>query len=1104
VSASSPNLEALERLKQRHGLARGQRSAAVEPLRPDPANLHQPFPLTEAQRAYWLGRTEAFTLGGVSSHGYQEFLLDFWVDPQRLTLAWRRLIERHPMLRAVIDSDGVQRVLPMVSPLEIPVLDLRSLTDDLVEQALQKWRDEMSHQLLPADQWPLFDVRLSLLPGSRSIMHLSSDALTADVHSDLIVHRELTQLYQRPDSPLPRLDVSFRDYVLALEGLRDSQPYSQAARHWRERLDQLPPAPALPLAGPLERLGAPRFERFSAGLAPNDWRRFRQRAATHGLTPTLALFGAFAEALGRWSAQPDFTINLTLFDRKPLHPQIGQVVGDFTSTMLLEISEPAETAFAARALRWQARFLEDFEHGAYSGMAVLRDLARRNGAGGRPLMPVVFTGALAAGPEAPSLEAAQTFGREILALTQTPQVLIDHQVYQKDGALVINWDVVPAAFPPGVAKAMFETMSAAVIDLAREEADWSAPLKLEPPAADRQLIDEINRTARPIAPQPLHQAVLERIHDSPRATALIDGPDSLDYGQLGAWAQAVALAIGQAKGRVVAVIMPKGWRQVAAVLGVLLAGAAYAPLDPRWPAARRERILEQVEPAAVIVEEAVGSSPSAASRWPVVSFEKISPDDSPRSWPLPAVDQPAYVIFTSGSTGAPKGVVIEHGAAHNTVQDINHRFGVGPGDAVLGLSALWFDLSVYDIFGLLGAGGRLVLPHRELMRDPGHWLDLTTAHGVTIWNSAPALFQMLVDHAGEGLRRADSLRLGLLSGDWIAPDLPAKAKRFLPKTSMVSLGGATEAAIWSIFHPIGPPDPAWPSVPYGRPLANQSFHVLDHRLRPRPVWAEGELYIGGDGLAREYLRDPEKTAAAFIVHPETGQRLYRTGDMGRLRPNGDIEFLGRRDGQVKINGHRVELGEIEAALLGHGQVVNSLVRLWPAPDGRKTLTAYIIAKRPLEPVALKRHLAGLLPSHMIPTAYVFMERFPLNANGKLDPKALPAPEPYSAAWEPPKEGLEARLCELAKPILGLNRLAVAENLFDLGATSLDVVALHRSIMAERLGDIGLVEMFQAGSLRGMAQIMEGGRRVEDIQAQAENRARARMARRGVRRGGDGG
>ncbi|MEX5612853.1 amino acid adenylation domain-containing protein, partial [Pseudomonas protegens] len=360
----------------------------------------------------------------------------------------------------------------------------------------------------------------------------------------------------------------------------------------------------------------------------------------------------------------------------------------------------------------------------------------------------------------------------------------------------------------------------------------------------------------------------------------------------------------------------------------LRAGAAYLPLDTNQPEARRQLILDNAEVARVLSQSWLSDSLC----WPARVTQVIAVDQGPRAAQraLPSLDidpqQLAYVIYTSGSTGVPKGVMINHQAALNTIVDINQRFAIEAQDRVLALASLGFDLSVYDIFGLLAVGGALVLPDPQRRADPSHWAECVREHGVTLWNSVPAQLQMLTHYLQAVPSMAPgSLRLALLSGDWIPLNLPAEAAQLLPGLRLISLGGATEAAIWSIYYPITQVNPQWCSIPYGMPLANQRFMVLDEQGRDRPQGVAGELYIAGSGLALGYLGDAEKTAERFVDHPRSGERLYRTGDLGRYLDDGLIEFLGREDFQVKVRGHRIELAEVESALLSHPHVESAVV-----------------------------------------------------------------------------------------------------------------------------------------------------------------------------------
>ena len=407
----------------------------------------------------------------------------------------------------------------------------------------------------------------------------------------------------------------------------------------------------------------------------------------------------------------------------------------------------------------------------------------------------------------------------------------------------------------------------------------------------------------------------------------------------------------------VAVVMEKGWEQVVATLAILQAGAAYLPISAELPGERIEQLLEDAAVKVVLTQSWVGGQvhwPADLIRLAVDSLELAGELAAEASSPLVTATSPAdlaYVIYTSGSTGRPKGVMIEHQAALNTICDLNERFGLGPTDRVFALSSLSFDLSVYDLFGTLAAGATIVLPEAQSRLDAGAWLEQLAAAQVTVWNSVPALMQMLVDYvdygpagpaAGSGAGPQLGLRVVLLSGDWIPLGLPAQVKELAPGAQVVSLGGATEAAIWSILYEIGEVAADWSSIPYGHALRNQRMYVLNERLEECPRQVVGQLYIAGAGLARGYWGDEEKTARSFLRHPVSGERLYRTGDLGRWLEDGEIEFLGREDQQVKVGGHRVELGEVEAALGQAAGVSAAVVLAVGERLAHKRLVAYLV------------------------------------------------------------------------------------------------------------------------------------------------------------------
>ncbi|MFF5173723.1 amino acid adenylation domain-containing protein [Micromonospora sp. NPDC000089] len=919
------------------------------PLTADPAHRHDSFPLTEQQYAYFVGRGGGYDLGDASVHLYLE-VQSSDVDLDRLTAALNRLVERQEMLRAVIEADGTQRILPpdRIEPLSIPAVDTEGMDDTARRAHLDATRDELSHQVLPPGHWPMFEVRATRLPGRVTRLHVSLDLLIADLASVRLFFLEWGDLYRDPQAYPKRPGVSFRDYVLALDQVRESDAYARSRAYWLERIPGLAAGPELPTV--TAPAGVERSRRAQV-LKSDRWGRLRERASELGVTPTVVLLAAFSAVLGRWSRSPRFVLNVPLFNRLPLHPEIDTVIGDFTAVTLLEVDVAPDDGLAGLAERIQRQLWQDLEHRYFSGVEVLREVSRQRGVRPGTFAPVVFASGREQGrdPEgAQGALGAAWLGETTYVVSQTPQVQFDHQVYEDCGALAFNWDVVEGLFPPGLVDEMFEAYCALLTRLADDADAWGPGAVDLLPAAQRELVAMANDTAGPLAAGLLHDRLLEWARREPDRPAVVSQEGALSYGQL--YRHALALAdrlrgLGVARNQLVAVAAEKSPAQVVGALAVLVAGAAYLPVDPDLPPERQDHLVT-FGGCGVVLATADGPRrqwPDGVTEVTVdLSVDPPARDDTPAE-PVAGPDDLAYVIFTSGSTGVPKGVMVRHRAARNTLDDVSSRWSVGPDDAVLGLSSLSFDLSVYDVFGVLGAGGRLVLPRQGSNRDPGHWADLVVEHGVTVWNSVPALAQMLVDHVG-GQDRAtglDSLRLCLLSGDWIPVGLAERLTELAPQCLPVSLGGATEASIWSICHEITDVDPSWESVPYGRAMRNQSFHVLNDRWQECPLWVTGELFIGGAGLADGYWRDEEKTGARFVAHPVTGERLYRTGDLGRWRPEGLIEFLGREDFQVKVGGYRIELGEVEAALTRHPRVA-AAVAAAPGDRHHRRLVACLV------------------------------------------------------------------------------------------------------------------------------------------------------------------
>jgi amino acid adenylation domain-containing protein len=946
-----PTVEGLAVLLAAAEPGRAERKCAR--LIPDELNRYEPFPLNSIQEAYWVGRQEGFELGNVGSTNYFEFDLPA-LDLDRFKRALQALIERHDMLRASIHADGYQQVAQHVPAYEIRTIDARHLSEVEVRASLDAVRAAMSSQSLATDRWPLFEIVAHVLQASVRL-HISTELVICDAVSSRILLRDLYQLYQDPVTGLPPLDLRFRDYVMAERALRVGPRFERAKAYWIERLPNLAPAPELPLAKDPKQIASPHFTTLKHDLSEATWSELKRRAAAAGVTPTAVLCSAYASALSIWTSPARrFTLNLTTYNRLPVHAQVQDLAGDFTSLTMVEIECLKET-FTERVRRIQHEIWKNLDHGEFGAVDIIRELRRTSQTGARAMFPVVFTSQIGTG-NADDPAARRWIGDLVYSTGQAPQVWIDHQISETLGRLQFWWDYLDDLFPAGLVEQIFERYCRILEELTESDERWTSPHLDE-------WSDDVTIAPRNETPRLIHAGFLDRARIAPTAPAVqwIDASGlskTMSYAEVRSWAARIAHWVQQRRDPFVAVILPKSWMVAPAVLGVTWAGSAYVPLDASWPAERIREVLQQTGCRSVIAtnEYRTQFANDAGLQW--LTLDPCHEDQAEPIADAVAPDALAYVIYTSGSTGIPKGVMIEHQAACVTLDEIQRRWKIAPGDKVLALSALSFDLSVFDVFGILAAGGTIVIPDDAGRRDPTAWLGLSAEFGVTIWNSVPAWMEIAMEHMeGAGQQRWPShLRLVMLSGDWIPTSLPGRIRAKAPDAALVSLGGATEAAIWSNAHEIVEDVEtiaSWKSVPYGKALAGQTMQVLRgdedqprvRSLAPCAPWVTGRIYIGGAGLARGYWNNESETQRRFVLDSRSGERLYDTGDLGRVRPDGTIEILGRVDHQVKIRGYRVELGEIESTLLRHPEISAAAVKAVQSGGSNPYLAAYLVPRR---------------------------------------------------------------------------------------------------------------------------------------------------------------
>ncbi len=520
----------------------------------------------------------------------------------------------------------------------------------------------------------------------------------------------------------------------------------------------------------------------------------------------------------------------------------------------------------------------------------------------------------------------------------------------------------------------------------------------------------------------------------------------------------------------VGLLCSRSFDMVAGLMGILKAGGSYVPIDPTYPIDRQEYIVENSKVKLVLTNiEGISSDEFDCEFIQLQDLDYAEIKNNPDV--AISGSQLAYTIYTSGSTGRPKGVMIEHYSAVNLIRWVNERFNIGEDDRLLFITSECFDLSVYDMFGMLATGGSIIIATKEEVQDFNKLKTLMSEEKITFWDSVPTTFNYLVEELREESENIvfPDLRLVFMSGDWIPVQLPDRARPFFPNAEIISLGGATEGTVWSNYFPIDKVEKDWSSIPYGKPMRNNFFYILDNQLHPVPKGTVGELFIGGIGVARGYDNDEKKTNAAFLKDPfidRMGGRMYKTGDLGRWMHNGNMEFIGRKDTQVKIRGFRVELGEIESVLAKHAQLKEAIVNVVKDQSGQNVLCAYIVPTQIYNQSEVKTYLKEKLPEYMMPSFFMELKALPINSNGKIDRNALPkALEEISVTninYIAPQNELEIKIIKILSDVTGLSEetISVETNFFDMGINSLKLMRFSRKVGKELGISLHITTLFE--------------------------------------------
>jgi amino acid adenylation domain-containing protein len=985
------------------------------------------------------------------------------LDAGALDAAWQSVFDRHSALRSVFLWERLERPLQVVMArceVQLEQLDWRTAAP----MTLEAWLEDDRARGIALDRAPLS--RFTLIRTTDDVHELvwTHSHLLLDGWSTSIVFAEVRDALRGIARPAPP---PYCDYLAWLR----RQDLRAAERFWRRELGDFTAATPLVLA------------RRDTHAEHSAWQELRVRVDAHPLiqaarqervTLNTLLSGMWGLLLARTAEESDVAFGVTVAGRPAELPGVGSMVGLLINTIPLRLPVPLATP----AREWLRGVQERQSAAGEQSFVPLTKIREWSGvAAGTQLFETLFVF------ENYPLEVApeDTFGGVRITEVSLPERT--------------NYPLTVIAEPEGDAmqlRFVYDTRRFDGPSVARMARIYTtlleslpsrldAPLHALPLLSDgerRRALDEWNDTAasynRNVC---MHELFERQAARTPGAIAVTNGTMSMTYAELDAAANRVAHVLaenGVGHGSFVGICADRGLEMIPALLGILKLGAAYVPVETSWPLARMETIFSSLHVTCVCVTGCrTFDGRRTIALEPVLSSEARGEPAAKPAAPVTAAvtaGDVAYVIFTSGSSGTPKGVVVRHRPVINLIEWVSSTFGINASDRVLFTTSLCFDLSVYDIFGLLAAGGSIRVASDAEVHDPEALVRILTTEPVTYWDSAPAALLQCVPFFPAGTH--EQLRLVFLSGDWVPLRLREQVVATFPRADFIALGGATEATVWSNWFRVGELDPRWVSIPYGRPIRNARYYVLDARLEPLPPGVPGDLYIAGEVLADGYANSPGLTAQKFIADPFHGGRMYRTGDRARFFEDGNLEFLGRLDQQVKVRGFRIELGEIEAALATHDSVGEAVVVVRDDGAGRQ-LVAYVIpaADGMRDAAPLRAHLALRLPPYMIPPAFVFVDALPVTANGKLDRKALPAPEAASGEKAAHTDPVAALVAQAWCEVLGAAALPSGVNFFEAGGHSLLAVRLVARLREAFALDVPLRLVFDEPTIERQAAVI---------------------------------
>ncbi|MDQ6893669.1 MAG: amino acid adenylation domain-containing protein [Acidobacteriota bacterium] len=1049
----------------------------------------EPAPLSSSQERLWV--LDALIAGTALYNIPYAARLRGPLDVPALGRAFDAVEERHEVLRSVFPevAGGAVQGLGASGARALAIFDLSALPEDLRDAEIERTARAEALRPFDLERGPLLRTTLLRFSAQEHVLLVTFHHILFDGWSVEIFARDLAAFYEafRTERPadLPALPIQYADFAAWQRASLEGASFQEHLSYWKRQLSGAPFVVELPADRPRPAVQTFAGAEETVSIPKPVADGLRTIAQREGATLFMTLLAAFQVFLHRHGAQEDMLIGSPVSGRNRM--EVEELIGFFVNTLVFRADLSGDPTFRELLGRVRETALEAYSHDEMPFERLVEELNPERTLSHSPLVQVMMllqerTGPLTlSGISSTSIRVAPSMAKfELTAVFENA-----------DGDLTASFQYRTDLFDPSTVRRMLGRLNVLLAGIAEnpDSAVSRLPVLTEE-ERDLALVRWNDTASEYPRETPIHHLFEQQAAATPEAKAVLFGIEHVTYGELNRRANRLArhlLRRGVGRGDLVGLCLERSVEMVVGLLAILKAGGAYVPMDPRYPRQRLAFLLEDTGARLVLtLETFLDALPEGLydcvrldADSPLIAAESAENVGSPA-----AAEDLAYVMYTSGSTGAPKGVCIRHRSVVRLVRGAGYaRFS---GEVFLQFAPMSFDASTFEIWGALLNGSRLALmpPGVPSLQELGEALE---RYGVTtLWLTA-GLFHQMVETEIESLR---GLRQLLAGGDVLSVPHVLKALEELPGCSLINGYGPTESTTFACCHLVGRHEAPGASVPIGRPIANTRAYVLDRNRRPVPIGVAGELCIGGDGLALEYLRSPELTAQKFFADPFVdGGRLYATGDRVRWRGDGKLEFLGRIDEQLKLRGFRIEPGEIESVLARHALVAASVVMAREDAPGDRRLVAYVVrrdGKRDAIP-RLREAAASSLPEHMVPSAFVFLDSLPLTANGKVDRRALPAPDtsrPQAEKFAAPRSDLERSIARIWSDVLRLDRVGVHENFFELGGHSLLATRVISCVRDSLRLEVSLRTLFQFPTVARFAEAVSGavpapGHRTDD-------------------------